>query len=189
MDAGVTLRTFLGLPLATAFQGDIAPLIEKLKRDHPEVRWVKASEIHVTLHFFGSIEAEEIPKIKQLVSSVTERSRPLELCLKGVGGFPNLGRPRVVWVGIEGATEPLKALQAAIERELGKAGFPGEAREFKPHLTLGRVKEGGRVSGIDQVFFGATEQKKLSELVLFQSHLSPEGARYERIATFPLSAP
>ncbi len=188
MDSGVTLRTFLALPLAPAFQKEVEPLLEGLRRDYPGVRWVKGSEIHITLHFFGSVGQDEIGKITKIVNSVTGNIAPLQLSLGGIGAFPHPGKPRVVWLGAGGETEKLKGLRSALEREFRKAGFPCEEREFKPHLTLGRVKEGKKVTGLEKIEFKPTPEKRLSELVLFQSHLSPEGAHYERIATFPLSS-
>jgi 2'-5' RNA ligase len=188
MDSEVKFRLFLGLPLAAAFQREVEPLIEKLRQSYPQIRWVKAGEIHATLHFFGSVGEGEIPKISEVVRRASEKAAPLRLSLGGIGAFPNAARPRVVWLGMSGEVERLRKLQSEIERGLRGAGYPCEDREFKAHLTLGRVKEEKRAVGLESVDFLGTAEREVAELVLFRSHLTPEGAHYERVETFPLSA-
>lgn len=187
MDSALKIRAFLALPLTPLFQSDVAPLLEKLKRDNPEIRWVSPSEIHVTFHFFGMIAPKEVSKISGIVAPVVKQSKTFEICLDGLGAFPNPARPRVIWLGIKGGTAPLVALQRRIEERLRSEGFACEDREFRPHLTLGRIK-GGRFSGLDRVEFKPTPSKKVTEIVLFQSHLTPQEAHYEAIATYPLSS-
>jgi 2'-5' RNA ligase len=183
----VRIRTFLALPLAPHFQTELDVLVTQLRRDYPEVRWVCPSEIHVTLHFFGSVTQKEVTKISRTVSSLSEKTNPFELFLEGLGAFPNLKQPRVIWIGIKGESEKLKRLHLQLEQELHRAGFPCEEREFKPHLTLGRIKDTQKFGGIRPVRFGPSETKKMSGLVLFQTHLTPQGSHYETIAAYPFS--
>lgn len=188
MGEAVKVRIFLALPLAPSFEAEVSPLILEMKERYPHTRWVPASEIHVTLHFFGSVEKDEISRITRLVEPLTKTEKALNLCLEGLGAFPNHSRPRVVWVGIRGDTVPLAALRNRIERRLKEEGYRCEEREFRPHATLGRIKEGKHGPGFNPVKFGPTAFKQVKELVLFQSHLTPQGAHYETIATYPLAA-
>jgi len=189
MGSDVKIRAFLALPLARAFQSEIHPLIEKLKGEYPAIRWVEPSQIHLTLHFFGSLPPEDVTKISKSIEPIVQKTKPLSVFLKGIGGFPNLHQPRVIWVGVEGEINALKTLQASLEEGLRKTGFPSEERLFKAHLTLGRVKKEKRVTGFQPIDFGPTEPKRVNEITLFQSHLTPQGAHYEAIETFPLSSP
>jgi 2'-5' RNA ligase len=105
------------------------------------------------------------------------------MALRGVGTFPERGRPRVLWVGLEMPAEAL-ALQDACERIAVGAGFPPERRAFKPHLTLGRWKDGGRrplLPATADLGGGAVHR-----LVLFRSDLKPSGAVYTALDAFPL---
>lgn len=187
MDREVRIRVFLAIPLASLFEEEVAAFINPLKRSYPEVRWVQPSGIHVTLRFFGPVSRDEISKIRPCVIPFTKPVRPFEVFLQGFGAFPHLKRPRVLWVGMEGDLAPLKKLHREIEESLSQAGYPIEEREFKPHLTIGRVKEGGRISGLEGIAFKPTEPKLIQEAVLFESRLTPEGARYEAIETYPFS--
>ncbi len=186
--ASEVIRAFLALPLAPFFESEVRPLLEKLKGQCPGVRWVEASKIHVTLHFFGSIYPEEVSKISRIVGPIVSQAKSSEVFLKDLGGFPNLSRPRVLWLGIEGDLENLKNVHRLLEKELEKNGFPIENRPFKPHLTLGRVKDAGKFSGISEIQFDPTPVKKIQEIVLFKSHLAPQGSHYEAIETYPFSA-
>lgn len=188
VDSLVTMRAFLALPLAACFQEEILPLINLLKDKYPQVRWVSPKEIHVTLHFFGSVPESEKEKISAIVSPITAHWKPMELFLEGLGAFPHLEKPRVIWLGLKGEAEALKKLQKAIEEGLRREGYPSEEREFRPHLTIGRVKEKGGIQLRIMENLEATRKCVAREIVLFQSHLTPEGAHYEAVATFPLSA-
>lgn len=187
MASGSKIRAFLALPLAPSFETEVSPLLEKLKGEYPQIRWVRASQIHVTLHFFGSVTTEAVETISKTVFPVTRETQPLSVSLSELGGFPHLTRPRVIWLGLAGEIEKLKVLRTSLERDLKKEGFEGEERPFKPHLTLGRIKEGKGLRDFRPLPFHPTETRMIREIVLFQSHLTPGGAVYEAIATYPLS--
>ena len=189
MDSKV-VRAFLALPLAQAFQAEVRPLIEILKNQYPDFRWVHAGEIHLTLHFFGSISTDEVGKIANLVRPLILQRNSFQVSLAGIGAFPNSHHPRVIWLGMNDESGSLKSFQAALEDSLKRAGFPTEAREFKPHLTLARLKKDAekKHSSFHPSDFGPTFPKRIREVILFKSDLRPDGAHYEPIETFPLSA-
>ena len=182
------IRAFLALPLAEAFEASARLVVTKLKSQFPEVKWVNPSQIHVTLHFFGDIDLKQTEKISRCVALVTQTAKPFHLLLRGLGGFPNDSRPRIIWTGIEGEAEALASFHLRLEDALKKAGFEGEKRPFKPHLTLGRVREGKKPPVLRGIEFPPTEVKSISEIILFKSVLSSEGPKYETLHSFPLSA-
>jgi len=182
-----TIRTFLALPLASSFEKEVEPIILRLKKEYPEVRWVQPTEIHITLHFFGDITKGKISETSKLIAPIVSKTKPFQISLKGLGSFPDSKRPRVIWMGIKGDVEPLIVLQNAIEKILKQAGFPCESRSFKPHLTLGRVKFPKRQIHFQQNDFQTTSPKRMDAIVLFQSHMTPQGAHYETLETFPFS--
>ena len=196
MDPAEKIRAFLALPLAEAFETSVRPAIEQLKAQYPEVKWVEPSQIHVTLHFFGGIKPKDIAKISDCVIPVTQKTKPLHLSLYGMGGFPNLERPQVIWAGMVGPISPTQGklgmaealirLHASLEEQFKTRGFECEGRVFKPHLTLGRIREGKRIS-FKEIELAPTGVKQVSEIILFKSVLSSAGPKYEKIQTFPLS--
>jgi 2'-5' RNA ligase len=106
---------------------------------------------------------------------------PLPLRLDHLGAFPSRRRPRILNIGLE-TTPALELLQDRIERGGEAIGFPPEGAPFSPHVTLGRIREGHRLppggldeqdDAFDRVWFTGTQ------LVLYESILTPKGPRYE----------
>lgn len=184
------MRTFLALPLAGLFRVEISGVLEALKGKRTDIKWVPPDHVHITLHFFGSVDPEQIPEISGIVRFKAGRFSPFEIGLEGMGCFPNEARPQVVWLGVRGGTRELAEVQHAIEAKLRRAGFPCEDRSFKPHATIGRLRKGqGRVPPFEALKFVPTPLKKVQSLILFKSRLTPAGSFYEPIETFPLGLP
>ena len=187
MDSRLTIRVFLALPLASCFHADITPFLENLSSKFPTVRWIKPSELHLTLHFFGSITNSDVKRISEAVRPCCEQTPPFGMTLENIGAFPDLQRPRVIWLGTGGDTDRLRARYGEIEANLRREGFAGEERAFNPHVTIGRVKKGSKILGLETIQFEPVPSRGVNEIVLFRSHLTPQGTTYERIATYPLA--
>lgn len=187
MDPRVKIRAFLALPLASCFHADITPFLEDLNSRFPTVRWIKPGELHLTLHFFGSIPTSDVKRISGAVRPRCEQTPSFGMTLENIGAFPGLQRPRVIWLGMGGDTDRLRALNKEIEANLRREGFAVEERAFSPHVTIGRVKKGSKIFGLEKIRFAPVPSKRVNEAVLFRSHLTPQGATYERIATYPLA--
>jgi RNA 2',3'-cyclic 3'-phosphodiesterase len=112
--------------------------------------------LHITLRFLGDVTDDLLPLVVEAARTVAVTSAPFRLTVGGLGAFPTQSAPRVVWVGIEAGPglDALRALHAALERELGSRGFPLEERPFSPHITLGRTRP--QASGTDRAAIGRT---------------------------------
>lgn len=181
-----TVRAFLAVPLSD-FEAEVVSLIGKLRGQYPRIRWIGPGQVHVTLHFFGNIHRDDIARITQCVLPITTQTSPFDAGLEKLGAFPHLDRPKVIWLGISGAEQALKDFQRRIESGLAVAGFSTEDREFKPHLTLGRVKENIPCPDLTKILFNPTPLKRIREAILFQSRLTPEGPVYDALKTYPLA--
>ncbi len=183
-----TLRLFIAADLPADLKAQLAGLQKRLSAGGVgDVRWVNPGAIHLTLKFLGSVETERVAGITNILADVSARTGSFELSLGGVGAFPALSRPRVIWVGLGGETGRLKKLAEEIDRELAGAGFSREKRAYEPHLTLARIKYqpgsapaslAGAVAGtrgLTPAFF------KVGSINLMKSDLSPAGARYTRL--------
>ncbi len=159
-------------------------------RHADEVRWVPPENVHLTLQFLGAVPEERVAEIEAALRGAAAAGRPLSLELKGAGGFPNARRPRVVWAGVAGEVAALGALVADLGRRLAPLGFAPEERPFSAHLTLGRARDGRGAPGLAGALAHAAEAGgtpwRASDVVLFESHLSPKGPRYEPILRVPL---
>ena len=190
----MTRRLFVALEPPEPVRRRLGALAEDLRRGAgragDEVRWVPPANVHLTLQFLGAVPEERVAAVEAALGEAAAEVRPLSLSVRGVGGFPNARRPRVLWAGLEGDLAPLAALVAGLGARLGKLGFPPEDRPFSPHLTLGRARDGHGAPGLAGALARAGQAEaapwRASELVLFESHLSPRGPRYEAIARVAL---
>lgn len=182
----MAIRTFLAIPLPPAWQQQVAALQRELAGLLPEVRWTPAANVHLTLCFFGATPADDLEKIREVVLSITLCEAAFTATVGGLGVFPHLRAPRVLWLGV--ADPRLAALYAACTGALRQAGLPGEARAFAPHLTIGRLHR--RPPRLAEVLarWGGRELGPLpvDRLVLYESQLLPGGARHIPLLTAPL---
>jgi 2'-5' RNA ligase len=185
------IRSFIAIEIPEKQKQLLADQFNKLKREIPQpfIRWVRLEAIHLTLKFLGNLSSDRVEMVKAELKAIGEHHNPFQLSIGGFGCFPNIRRPRVLWIGIQDPTESLKKVQAEIALELAKLGFDREARAFHPHLTLGRVKRGvrredvrGLSSQLEAVKVGSLGSFDVSSFSLISSDLRPTGAVYTRLA-------
>jgi 2'-5' RNA ligase len=176
------IRSFLAIELPEPILRKIGEVQESLRSSHADVRWTNPDKIHLTLKFFGNIEESRIDPIFKSIEKPIRNTPPFSLKVRGVGAFPRLKNPRVIWIGLLDERETLTSLQKEIEAYLEKIGFQPEDRPFHPHLTLGRAKSDrgreelvGRMEGRREEEFGDFEVERV---VLFKSELRPSGPIY-----------
>lgn len=186
-----TLRTFIAFKLPEAIISHLHNIQKGLKSFGFRVGWVQPENIHLTLKFLGEIPKSEIENVSQAMAETARQYAPMSFTAKGLGVFPTIKRPRVLWVGLKGDTYSLIQLQKRLEENLEIIGFPKEDRSFKAHLTLGRAK--GEID--PKQLLGATDKFSSLEsesftadrLILFRSELTPGGAVYTILNSVMLS--
>jgi 2'-5' RNA ligase len=189
----ITMRSFIAVDLDEQTRSKLAAIQGQLKETRAAVRWVNPASIHLTLKFLGNINPTQVEPIVTAASQVVEHEPYLHLCADGLGAFPGLQNPRVVWVGIRGDVERCARIQTGLETALEALGFPREQRAFHPHLTLGRLKNNrNRRSLIDTL--GSLKLPEfipfdVTEIILYKSDLRPTGAIYTKLHCMPLTAP
>nr|MDP7586554.1 RNA 2',3'-cyclic phosphodiesterase [Dehalococcoidia bacterium] len=157
------------------------------------VRWVRPEGIHVTLKFMGDIPAATVEQLLEALPPVAAGFSPFELAISGLGAFPNLRRPRVLWAGLDGELTTLSELQLAVDEAVGKLGLPREQRAFSPHLTLGRVRSDvaeGQLRKIGEVM-SSTEIPSIpgwpaDTVSLMRTELDPAGSRHYLVGSAPI---
>jgi len=185
-----SVRTFLAIPIPAHIQSAIEDLQKGLKKQLPDVRWVKADNLHLTLHFFGEVSQETLERIKVSVLSVKGCQQPFRVDIKGFGAFPNLRRPRVLWLGLR-QLGPLRQIHRAIQEALELSGIPTDTRGYSPHLTIGRVRNTSADLTKQGVTLSDTElgHFDVDRIVLYESRLQPAGAQHIPLLTVTLDEP
>ena len=185
------IRTFIAVETPPEVRAAAAGLTDRLRRGWraSEVRWVPPENLHLTLRFLGETEESGVAPLTAALDGVTAGTPPCQLTLGPLGAFPDVRRPRVLWLGLKGAgTAALRSLQRRIEERVTGLGWEREGRPFSPHLTLGRVRpgraadpgEGWTRAAVPELAF------RVEEVVLMRSDLRPDGARYSVLHRAPL---
>ncbi len=190
------IRTFVAIELPQDAIASLDQLQADLKRrlDTRAVRWVKPHGIHLTLKFLGNVPADQMDEVADALWAACEGVPPFDVELARMGCFPNVRRPRVIWVGVAGDLATLRRLRDAVEEHIAPLGYPTERRPFQPHLTLGRLKRasprearqiGAEIAATE---LGVLARVHVDEVSLMRSDLSPAGAKYTRLAAVRLEA-
>lgn len=191
------IRTFIAIELDEAQKRSLGDLQARLKREHGSisVRWTAAENIHLTLKFLGDVDAEKMPALQSAVANACSGTPPFALHLDGVGAFPNLNRPNVVWVGIQGDVVIASGLAQKLDDACAALGYAREERPFSPHLTLGRVKRDASTRERQSIgeMLAKTQAHELGEfrverVSVMKSELRPGGSVYTRLNSFDLKA-
>ena len=152
----------------------------------PGAAWVAEDRLHLTLKFLGEQPETLVPQLTTAMNEIAERHWPVAMRLRGVGAFPSLRRPRVVWVGIEPSPK-LELLQHDVEERCAALGLEVEGKPFRPHLTIGRLRGTEKSESLRELARTAREIRFRADtdvlaIVLMHSTLMPSGPRYERLA-------
>jgi len=185
-----TFRAFIAIDLPESIKSFLSEAQEALKLYGFRVKWVRPQNIHLTLKFLGDTATADTDKIAEAMTLAAKNCPIVSLSVKGVGVFPNVRRPRVIWAGLNGQIETLANLQQTLDAHLADLGFARDTRAFKSHLTLGRVK--GKIApakmlaAIDKLKEFESESFETHQVILFKSELRPSGAVYTRVQAIAL---
>jgi 2'-5' RNA ligase len=180
------IRSFVAIELPGEAKKGLASLRRELERDeHRFVKWVDPKGVHLTLKFLGNIPSRRVTEITEAIKKAAQGLSPFLLEISGLGAFPSLKQPRVVWVGVGGELDKLSTLQQNIDSALAALEFAREERPFVPHLTVARVREGASASErgrfgelVGSVAFEGRYRIDVEAVRLMRSQLTPAGAIY-----------
>ncbi len=181
------MRAFIAVAVPELVLKSCQDIVAQLKGLNLQGRFAKTRSMHLTLHFLGNIEEEQIPGIAEILEQAGKGVTPFDLEVRQLGVFPQLTNPRVVWIRVE-PIDALLTLQSKIQQGLEPLGFPKENRDFHPHLTLLRLKSRKNLRRLAQYI--ETEGPglrvgviKAEQIHLYQSILKPQGAEYRKLFT------
>jgi 2'-5' RNA ligase len=186
------MRLFIAVNFPKEIKRTLGDFIRSLSQVPSDLKWVGDENLHLTIQFLGNVPEERVPAVSTALQNSVAGIAPFKLTLEGVGAFPSIMRPRVLWVGISGETAPFIMLHRQVEREMTLLGFEPEKRRFSPHLTLARarspygfsdvIKKAQEIIGTGKVFGTA----RIDSIELMHSELQAKGARYSILYKAPL---
>jgi RNA 2',3'-cyclic 3'-phosphodiesterase len=182
-----SVRAFIAIALPESIIAFLGKLQDQLKTGGLPMKWTRPENIHLTLKFLGDISQGAVTAAGDVIAETVSRYSPITLSASGIGVFPGIRRPNVLWTGISGQTDVLAALQRDLDGRLyERLGVAPEKRRFTGHLTLGRVK--GRsepdrfIEAMEKFGKLETEPFTADAVHLFRSRLLPSGPVYTRIS-------
>ena len=178
------IRLFIALEIPQDTKKQITEIIDSLKAKGGNVKWVSSYNLHLTLKFLGNTEQSMVGDIENTLANAIKVDKPIASSLIKLGGFPNLKSPKVIWVDIDKNREQIIQLAKTIDLSLSEIGFDKENKAFKPHLTLGRVKDTKDINKLSEFL----QQLKIEpidcsfdSLSLIKSTLTQKGPIYKTL--------
>jgi 2'-5' RNA ligase len=185
------MRTFAAVDISEPVRRALAGLLQGFRKIDPDIKWVDPPNMHITVFFFGETDDDALQKVREAICEAAARVFVFTIRLEGLGGFPSLVSPRVLWAGIRDEEGGLKRISEGIRDRVNASDLRVNSndREYSPHLTLGRVKR--RPSpGILESFRDRSGERfgsfQVSRVVLYSSTLTRQGAVYGVIDEYPL---
>lgn len=177
------MRAFVAIALDEQVRERVACVQRELMRGAGKVAWVAPERAHLTLRFIGEVEPAQLPELESSLQEAIVHP-PFELSLQGVGAFPTWSRPRVVWLGVDEGRAEVEAIARQVSQAVTNAGFAPADHPFRPHVTLGRVKDHTRWP---RSMLGLQAGKaQVREVILYRSELSSHGAKHTPLKRFAL---
>lgn len=181
------MRTFLCVVPDGPSILEIREFIKKLGK-FQGYRFVTEEQIHITLKFLGETSPEQAQKLDTNLSRIGA-GRPFRVGISRAGGFPDLSRPKSLWLGVGEGREALEKLAGAVDRAAQRSGFEPEPRRFKAHLTIARSRDGAQVPGGMAELLGDAPAPSwmCGEFILMKSSLTPTGPIYSPLGRYPFA--
>ncbi len=176
------IRTFIAVEISSSVRQVASSLIEECRSMGVDAKWVAVDQMHITLQFLGNVREKDLHIVCRSLTHAVRPVAPFDVICRGIGAFPHLDRPRVIWLGVEQGHAEFVELQGRVEAAMRDVGFRGESRRFEPHLTLGRLRTAG---GPELAEYLQSHQETeaaafdVSEVLVIASHLDRHGSRYE----------
>ncbi len=178
------MRLFIAALLPEEIRLSVGEYIDGLKPNVDGVKWEKYNKLHVTLKFLGETGDSTAAQVSDKLENLCKKYSPFHMNITRFGGFPNLEKPRVLFVGLS-PNEGLSSLKSDIESELETLGFKMENRRFVPHITVGRVKN--RFVIKSPIAIAEKTAFEISEIGLIKSELNNKGSVYTPLKMFHLT--
>jgi 2'-5' RNA ligase len=188
------MRAFIAVQLPDVVLGELRRALNLMRgAEIHNLRTVKPEGIHLTLKFLGDIENSQVEPLIVAMKKAASEVQPFKIHLGKTGAFPNIQSPRVLWAGVDGEMESLRAIQQSLEKAVEGLGVEGERREYNPHLTMARIRggasdeEGQKVAQLLSItILDESLSIPVDSISLMRSTLTPNGAVYDRLASATL---
>lgn len=183
------IRSFVAIELPENVKNGIAE-IKKNYEDMDGVAWINPAGAHLTIKFLGEVGKDVLEGLACALEPAMTKIKPFKLTIEDAGVFPNITKPRVLWLGVK-EEKHLKQIHIKVDEEARKVGINKEEKSYHPHITIARIKSQEAPKKLKD-FLKEFKDKPLwtdvevKAVVIYKSILKPEGAEYEKLYEIPL---
>ena len=184
------IRTFVAISAPNDAKNVKQMLISTMDQNKAEIRWVKHSNLHLTVKFLGFTPENDISSIAKDLNTIAKANSSFDLSVSGTGCFPSESKPSVLFLGVSGNKNALSKLVKDAEVLMTKRGYPKLENDFFPHITIARIKYPQKFSPDITSFLNSSYDSidfRVNRLQFFSSEILPEGVFYNLLGTFPLA--
>ncbi|MDI6767659.1 MAG: RNA 2',3'-cyclic phosphodiesterase [Bacteroidota bacterium] len=185
------IRTFIAFDTPISFKKEMTQLQLELKKSNADVKWDTEDKFHATIKFLGNVEEAILHQVITACESSLNNFAPFDVSYQSLGSFPNKKHPRVIWIGCENRDGTLLQLKNALDASLLPFGFEIETRQFRPHITLGRVKSFKGLNNLHPILEKLNFERQdtvIQEILIMKSILRPQGSEYSILKTISLKS-
>jgi RNA 2',3'-cyclic 3'-phosphodiesterase len=174
------MRLFIALELSEEQRRELRQFQALFKSQFAGVRWTKPESMHLTLKFIGEADQAGVDCITTVMNNIAQSEMPFDTVYSGCGVFPAPGNARILWIGLSRGAEETITIAQKLDSILSGKGFIKEKQLFKPHLTLGRVRQYLEEKLVNDYLKSGEEFQtsiaNVNSLTLFKSDLTKHGA-------------
>ena len=176
------IRAFIAIELDERIRRELARLQDRLKTAEADIKWADTSSIHLTLKFLGDIQPETLDNVERAMARTAGRFTHFHMDIGALGAFPDRNKPRVIWASVTKRANYLHDMVRRLTEELGGLANDDTARNFTPHITLGRSRTETPAPQLTTLLKNthapAGLSQKVERITLFRSELLPKGPIY-----------
>jgi 2'-5' RNA ligase len=180
------MRLFFAYNLSPKVKSDIDEYIKKISLKNLDYRWTALNNLHITLKFLGEFNPVFLEEVYSSIDNLCRNTLPFNLTISGLGAFPSINKPRILWIGFNKSTIVMDFFKE-FDLILEKVGIPKEDKPYLPHITIGRHKKTINLFPPIECIESSKETIVIDNLTLFSSMLKPVGSIYKEISKFPLT--
>ena len=185
-------RIFTAIDISEEVRARVSESVETLGREFPNIRvgWEKPEKLHLTLKFLGDINEIQLRNLTYAVAQTAKQIANFNLQIVGTGVFPSMRNARILWLGLKDEKGNLTHLNEIFENECENLGFTREKRNFKPHLTIARLREPQKSRELSEKHLSNNFQSEgfnINQIVIYESVLKPTGSVYTVVSSHKFS--
>jgi RNA 2',3'-cyclic 3'-phosphodiesterase len=184
-------RIFVAVDISDDVRRKVSTYIQELREEFSNLRvgWEKTEKLHLTLKFLGDSDENQIEKLREIVRNIAGQVSKFSLKIAETGVFPSPRNARILWIDVKDEKGSLAKINRLLETECEKIGFSKERKNYKPHLTIARLRDVGKSKELAEKHLRKEfkpAEFEVAEIVIYESRLQPAGSIYQKLTTVQL---